>query len=227
MKLSKRRRSIEVIPRRWNQVSIERYNQLVKTIDEKQKLPVDVTTLTEAQIYAIQIADLELMIKRCLILTDLEYEQAEALATRELMKVNELIAKPIKNKLTRFFKLDGQLYEICLNPTKENARRYMNVMNACKEDGVTNMHRIMFAISKPINNVFRKKEVKIAPENIDAVVESFRQVPISIAKPVVVFFCNLSIRLTKDSLEFSNRQMKKIQELLKAEADSLNATVGR
>ncbi|MGL4598542.1 MAG: hypothetical protein ACRCYO_13575 [Bacteroidia bacterium] len=220
---------MKLIPRKWHEVSIETYNTLQKmsAAHTSSSGNIDVGDLTDLESISLQRKMVDELIAKAVCLTNIDPEVIEALPMKELYKVNDLIKKPIPQKIREFFRLDGQLYQVCLNPTKENARRYMSVMNACKDNGVDNFHRIMFAISKPINNVVRRKEVPIPPDKIDSVVESFKRIPISTAQPVVVFFCNLSIKLINDSLEFSNRQMKEIQTLLQAEAASLKDMVGQ
>ncbi len=202
---------MDIIPRNWNQVTVEMFQELSKTFKEEPQ------TVSGA---------MDLLIKRAVILTDLEVSEIEELPIEELYKVNDLLKKPMPEKIPKYIKHKGHLYAIRLNPKEESARVHMAVMNNCKEDGIKSMHRIMFSVCRPIKSLWSQKELKLSPTEIEQRIEDFKQLPISLVNPVVVFFWALTNRLMTDILEYSDEKMKEMQKMVAGQTDILENTVG-
>lgn len=197
------------IPRDWSQVTIEQYVLLQKTVTDK--------LLT-------QVERDELRITRAIILTggdDIE----ETTTMEELMWVDKLINTPMSTKISPRIRLNGNLYRVILNPTKELASRFKMAMNAAK-DGDENLHRLMFAICVPIKGIFRSREIQLDGAETQKRVEDFKQLPVSIAYPISLFFCNLSKELSKNTHQYLDEMVTTMTTTLNQTQQSLKDMAG-
>lgn len=195
-----------MIPRNWNDITVEKFVELQKTFKEKPQ--------TELERH-------DLLVKRALILTDLEIEEIENLPINELNRVDELIAKPF-GKMPTHIRLNKRIYRVIINPTVESSKRFKMVMNACKE-GDENLHRIIYSVCVPIKNLWSKKEKEMQAWEVQQCVEDFKQLPAGTALSIWLFFCQLSNELSNVTLQFLEQKMKQMQSKVQ---DSLKDLAG-
>ena len=70
-------------------------------------------------------------------------------------------------------------------------------MNAVKDDSIKNMHLTMFNLAKPIKATWLGwKQFDFENHEVSERLEEFKQMPISVAYPIAVFFLSLSKGLT-------------------------------
>ena len=192
-----------MIPTNWSQVTLENFYPFARTLSEEPK--------TELQM-------LELMIKRACFLSNEEVEVIEDLPAEELNKVNELIATPYPTKINKFIRFKGQLYKVILDPRKEKSWRYKAIMNECRKEG-DNLHRLMYLCCVPIKSILNQKEIEVPAHEVAERMESFKQLPISIVNPIVVFFCSHSKTLTENILSFSDQELRKMNKTIQEEIE--------
>lgn len=183
-----------MIPRNWNDITVEKFVELQKTFKEKPQ--------TELERH-------DLLVKRALILTDLEIDEIENLPINELNRVDELLAKPF-GKIPSHIRLNKRLYRVIINPTVESSKRFKMVMNACKE-GDENLHRIIYSVCVPVRNLFSKKEKQMQAWEVQQCVEDFKQLPAGTALSIWLFFCQLSNELSNVTLQYLDEKMKQMK----------------
>jgi hypothetical protein len=200
-----------MIPATWQEVTLENFYPLERTLKEEPKDEVEKH---------------DLLVKRACFISDMEVEEVQELTMNELLVVDKLLRTPLPTKLNLSFKLNGRLYVVKLDPTKWDAWRYKAVMNECRNIGSDNLHKLMFLVSVEIKNRFSTKEIKCPPEEVEERMEEFKQLSVALANPLVVFFYNLSNDLTENILSFSEAQMKKMKMTLNQETDYLKNSDG-
>ena len=199
-----------MLPKDWNDITIEQYVAVYKTLSEEPET-------AEAQ--------LNLLIKRVCLLTNQEPEWVEDNCTmQDLAKMQDFLKMELPTKLITDFRFNDKRYTVDVDPTKYDAGRYMSVMNQLKDSKIENLHKVIFQVVREVDWKGRTIEADLnkLPEDI----ESFKQLPLKIANPISVFFCNLSESLTDVILQYSTEQMKKTQKDLQTEIDYLNDSDG-
>lgn len=199
-----------MIPKNWSQVTVQQYAKYYPLREEKPTDPLEAHDLKMEKICA---------------LTGMELKEVLELTEDILGFVDDLERTPFPKKMIKYFRLNGQLYKVKPNPRSFTAGEFMAVMNACKDNTVDGLHRILFNVCDPIKNIFGKK-IKFKPEDIEDRMNDFKKLPVSIGWPIALFFWNLSDELNKNILEFSTQQMEKLNKKLQKEADYLERTDG-
>lgn len=199
-----------MLPKNWNDITIEQYVAVYKTLDEQPK---------DAE------AQLNLLIKRTCLLTFKEPEWVEDnLTMNDLAKMQDFLKSELPTKLIKEFRFKGRRYKVDIDPTKYDAGRYMSVMNQLKDSKIDNLHKIIFLICREVD--WKGKTVEVPIDELADRIDSFRELPMKIANPLSVFFYNLSNNLTDVILKYSTEQMKKAKELVQTEVDYLENSVG-
>ena len=195
-----------MIPSSWDSVTVESYVPFQKTLSENPQ--------SESEAY-------DLRIKRACLLANVDVDEVLNLPHKELMKVDDLLKKPIPTKIIKRFRLKGHLYQAHLDPRKYTAGEYMAVMNACKDKGAENIHRILFLVCRPINKV--GSIITIPPDEVEQRINDFKELPVSIGYPIALFFWNLSKKLTDATLDYSTEILKKVKgEMEVAYSDAMD-----
>ena len=140
------------------------------------------------------------------------------------LKGLDFMSHPPSGKPVKRFKLKGQWYEVKANIKDHKAENYMFVMDRLKElnrDPETtekNLHLIMATVCHPIK---RKgfKWVSVNNDLAETAQTFYNFMPISVAYPISVFFCELSkvsiptiknyLNTTIDKVEKETTQIKK------------------
>lgn len=199
-----------MIPATWDNVTIDQYVAIKKT---------------EAIVPKDKLEEHDLRVQRACILTGLDLDVINAWSFIELLKVDTLLSTAPPTKVVRHFRLNGNYYTFRENPKKYSGGEYSAVMNACKDGGLNNLHRLCYLISQPTNLLGFKKKVT-DPEDIEKRIEDFKQLPLKIANPMAVFFWTLSENLTDVILDYSAKKMTKITAAVQKEISYLEGTDG-
>jgi len=198
-----------MIPKDWSEVTLEMYTKLHPTLTVEG------------------LSDLELVdnkINQISILTGLSLEDSENAPLTYMDNIKTLLETPLPTKIHRRFRIGKQNYEFNLDANKLKQGGYVAIMNAIKDDSIKNMHMTMFNLAKPIKASFVGwKQFDFEPSEVTERLEEFKQMPISVAYPIAVFFLNLSRTLTEDLEGYFSKLMtsekKKLEEI---KADLLN-----
>ena len=182
-----------MIPKDWSQVTLEMYSKLHPTL------------ITEG------LSDLELVdnkINQVSILTGLSLKDAAYTPLTYMDSIRELLETPLPTKIHRRFKIGNHNYEFNIDANKLKQGGYIGIMDAVKDDSINNMHVTMFNLAKPIKASFKGwKQYDLEQHEVTDRLNDFKQMPISVAYPIAVFFLNLSKSLTKDLEDYFDRLM--------------------
>ena len=198
------------VPNNWDNVTIDQYVAIKKT---------------EAIIPKDKLEEHDLRVQRACILTDLDLDVINAWSFEELLKVDKLMETDLPTRVIKRFKVNGNRYRFKENPKKYSGGEYSAIMNACKDGGLNNLHRLCYLISQPKNVLGFNKKVA-DPEDIEKRIEDFKQLPLKVANPMAVFFWTLSEVLTDAILDYSTKKMMKITEQVQKEISYLEGTDG-
>ena len=194
-----------MLPKNWNDITIEQYVAVYKTLEEEPK---------DAE------AQLNLLIKRTCLLTFKEPEWVEDnLTMNDLAKMQDFLKSELPTKLIADFRFKGRKYKADIDPTKYDAGRYMSVMNQLKDSKIDNLHKVIFLICREVD--WKGKTIEVPIEELGQRIEDFKELPLKIANPLSVFFYSLSDNLTNAILEYSTELMKKAQEKIQEEMSYL------
>ena len=207
-----------MIPTHWDHISTRQYMLLNKSL----KKPVPETAGER----------LDLLIERTMIITQLPLEDALKTPLTELQKVEKLLKTPLPTKIYKEFKLNGVWYEFTLNPKEINSEQFAGIKEAIKEDPEQGYAMAMYYLAKPfknsiVNRILKRKYIETDPADVVDVIESFHDLPITVSRPVCLFFLTVSEAYKNYSAEYSKNQMKTAkQKLDKAVTDLVSVTVG-
>jgi len=199
-----------MLPKNWNDITIEQYVAVYKTLSEDPK---------DAE------AQLNLLVKRVCLLTNQEPDWVEDNCTmQDLAKMQDFLKSDLPLKLIKDFRFEGRRYKVDIDPTKYDAGRYMSVMNQLKDSKIENLHKVIFQVCREVD--WKGKTIEVDLKELPSRIESFKQLPLKVANPISVFFWSLSNNLTDVTLQYSISQMEKAKKALQTEIDCLSDSVG-
>ena len=151
------------------------------------------------------------------ICCNIKYSEASKLSIDDLRKIYSslgFIEKLPDEKIIEKYALNGVVYQCQYDISKITAGQYVDIKEATKVDSIGRIHEIMAALYLPVGK-------KYGDENIGDMAELFyRNMPISIAYPLAVFFCNLLNGSMPDiSLYLENQAIMKTREAMKQIAE--------
>lgn len=191
----------------WNKITIE---QFVKTQAIINQEPED-----ELDLHAQKKLIAE-------IITGKSIEEIENMLMSDIDNIYlECLTPSLPQKIVKRFKLNGVKYEFDLEATDLTSGRYMSIMESIKGNPLDNLHSVLFNIAHPIkrNALGVFKRYNFEANEVHKRIEDFKQMPIFIANPIAVFFCNLSRALTDVSVDSSLAKLN----LMKREMEELTA----
>lgn len=191
----------------WNKITIE---QFVKTQAIINQEPED-----ELDLHAQKKLIAE-------IITGKSIEEIENMLMSDIDNIYlECLTPSLPQKIVKRFKLNGVKYEFDLEATDLTSGRYMSIMESIKGNPLDNLHSVLFNIAHPIkrNALGVFKRYNFEANEVHKRIEDFKQMPIFIANPIAVFFCNLSKALTDVSVDSSLAKLN----LMKREMEELTA----
>lgn len=191
----------------WNKITIE---QFVKTQAIINQEPED-----ELDLHAQKKLIAE-------IITGKSIEEIENMLMSDIDNIYlECLTPSLPQKIVKRFKLNGVKYEFDLEATDLTSGRYMSIMESIKDNPLDNLHSVLFNIAHPIkrNALGVFKRYNFEANEVHKRIEDFKQMPIFIANPIAVFFCNLSKALTDVSVDSSLAKLN----LMKRDMEELTA----
>ncbi len=136
--------------------------------------------------------------------------------------------KPLQSaKSFRFF-IKGKRFEIKLNATELTGGQYIDLMTFLKDPEATNqnIHNILAVIVLPLKFGLFKSKYDGEAHAIRAAF-FYENMSVSIAYPILVFFCNLSEHLTQAIQDYLKTETVKKMDMIKVGMqDIMSATAG-
>jgi hypothetical protein len=198
-------------PKNWSDITIRKYIERVKLSRKSGS----------------ELETIEQMIKLAAVTFECSEEEAADIGLDKLNQVNQLFKSEKPTKIVKEIRLNGQHFEFELNPNKLTASQYAGVMEATKDIDI-NLHLFLFHLARPYNySWFRKKYIKLEDYQTIELIDQFKDIPMSVANPIAVFFFNLSMELTKNLEAYSDQKLKEMNKLLdRTKTDLLKDTDG-
>jgi hypothetical protein len=181
------------MPKSWDELTVGQYQELHPTFEKEYKNPVDK------------------VIEQLMILTNCSSDEVEALTVDDLHSLQEqmtFLNKPIDKRLRVIFKVKGNRYRFEVNARKLTGGAYMSAMHLAEKDPNTKLHQVLFNIAKPINRFGRDK--KVSKDFYEDHVDDFKELPMSVAFPIVSFFLTLCQVLTTRIEDYSIQTLQKM-----------------
>lgn len=198
-------------PRNWNELTVGMYEKLYPTFSKEYKNPIDK------------------IIEQLMILTGAGIDEVERLKIEDFQDIQkdlQFLNTPIQSKLKKKFWIGWKRFKFETNARKLNGGAYMSAMHIMENDANTKLHQVLFTIAKPINILGREKKIRDYNQYVEDNMESFKDIPMSVAYPIVSFFLTLSKRLTDftedylvDHMQKMNKNLKTIKEDLEKDLD--------
>jgi hypothetical protein len=198
-------------PKNWSDITIRKYIERVKLSRKSGS----------------ELETIEQMIKLAAVTFECSEEEAANIGLDKLNQVNQLFKSEKPTKIVKEIRLNGQHFEFELNPNKLTASQYAGVMEATKDIDI-NLHLFLFHLARPYNySWFRKKYIKLEDHQTIELIDQFKDIPMSVANPIAVFFFNLSTEFTRILNDYSDQKLKEINKILdQTKTDLLKDTDG-
>jgi hypothetical protein len=198
-------------PKNWSDITIRKYIERVKLSRKSGS----------------ELETIEQMIKLAAVTFECSEEEAADIGLDKLNQVNQLFKSEKPTKIVKEIRLNGQHFEFELNPNKLTASQYAGVMEATKDIDI-NLHLFLFHLARPYNySWFRKKYIKLEDYQTIELIDQFKDIPMSVANPIAVFFFNLSTEFTRILNDYSDQKLKEMNKILdQTKTDLLKDTVG-
>ena len=197
------------LPHNWNEITIGQFIDL---------LPSNYKGLN----------DVEQLIYTLAVVTQSTKDEVRKLSIRDakeysskLSFLNELPKGRVKLK----FKLKGKGYIVEPDASKSSAGTYMSTMHIFQglqndEEHINkNLHIILAQVIKPTKWSWKKfKRIQVDVDIMELAKLLYEELPVSIAYPIIVFFCKLSKLLTPVINDYSTKTVSQtMEELLQVE----------
>lgn len=185
-------------PKNWSDITIRKYIERVKLSRRSGS----------------ELETIDQMIKLAAVTFECSEDEAANIGLDKLNQVNQLFRSEKPTKIVKEIRLNGQHFEFELNPNKLTASQYAGVMEATKDIDL-NLHLFLFHLARPYNySWFRKKYIKLEDHQTIELIDQFKDIPMSVANPIAVFFFNLSIEFTRILNDYSDQKMKEMNKIL-------------
>lgn len=190
----------------------------------KVTIPKDFSGITIGQFIELQNIKsidsdvIDFMVDFVSTISNLTYKEAASLSVADLRKIYDSLGwfnEGVKEtNITERYELDGVMYVANIDISKITANQYVSIMTALKNGTDANLHHIMAALYIPYG-----KKYDDIPAN-EVAEKFYKNMPITIAYPLAVFFCNLLKDSMKDiNLYLSSQAMEKTRQALKEVAE--------
>jgi hypothetical protein len=198
-------------PKNWSDITIRKYIERVKLSRKSGS----------------ELETIEQMIKLAAVTFECSEEEAANIGLDKLNQVNQLFKSDKPTKIVKEIRLNGQHFEFELNPNKLTASQYAGVMEATKDIDI-NLHLFLFHLARPYNySWFKKKYIKLEDHQTIELIDQFKDIPMSLANPIAVFFFNLSTEFTRILNDYSDQKLKEMNKILdQTKTDLLKDTDG-
>lgn len=190
----------------WKDITIKKYLE-IHTINEK------ITDSLEREIHLIAC------------IKDTTYEEIEKMNLKDLTKESASLSwmqELPSSKIPLFFKFKGSRYQATIITQEMTAGQFIDFTTVCnnvkKEELVYQMASLIACMVKRKKLMWKLPFVKYEYEGYDKY--NFEDLPMSIAYPYFVFFCNVLTNLLPAMENYSKsiikKQMKEIKKILKS-----------
>jgi hypothetical protein len=198
-------------PKNWSDITIRKYIERVKLSRKSGS----------------ELETIEQMIKLAAVTFECSEEEAANIGLDKLNQVNQLFKSEKPTKIVKEIRLNGQHFEFELNPNKLTASQYAGVMEATKDIDI-NLHLFLFHLARPYNySWFKKKYIKLEDHQTIQLIDQFKDIPMSVANPITVFFFNLSTEFTRILNDYSDQKLKEMNKIIdQTKTDLLKDTDG-
>lgn len=196
------------IPKSWSDISVGQYIMLME-VEEADINPVIKLIRSVAILLKKEVKEVELMTVK------------EAKDIKEQMK---FLSEPLPSELIKDFKLDGKRYSLILNASEINGGQYASISNKLKgaENDPNLIRNSLHEILTSVSTYTGVKPKKLPKDYYSETAKVFYdKLPISIAYPCCVFFCEVSKRLTLSIVDYLSEKSLKMTEEVKAEMTQL------
>lgn len=192
------------LPTSWAEVTIRQYHQVISIFN------VHKDDWVETQIKLLALFSGQ---------TVKEVEQINYMELKKEAAKLAFLSEPIpEGKLASTFKLKGKVYKAALLHSDMKGGQFMDFSHAGKgctpEELPYHMHELIASmcqtrIDNPKVNWFKRVTATWKYEGYDKTAEDFLDMPMTLAYPYYVFFCNVLTNLQEPILEYSQKQIKK------------------
>lgn len=196
------------IPNSWADISLAQFQEYQNTLEE---VPIDAE---EEQL---------LLERRAIALTGWSQDEIDKLTQAQLYHINNITKKDIAGKLRKRIKVNGKRYRVMQYPHKEESMRNKAIMHACKKKEP--LYKLLFLICVPIDWLGRDVELK--SWEFQERLNDFKNVPITVANPIIVFFWTISNELTNLTLQYSDQTLIQMKKKVETEIDSMKLLAGQ
>lgn len=163
----------------------------------------------------LELKEFEMLYAKVCAIMDCSLEEAKNMTIADKIDLEKLIKKPIPNRLRKRFKLNGVTYR----RKKIKAGKYVAIKNAAKRGTLKNLHHILFLVCEPVKFGFRKqfpfigwKAYEFEADEIKKRIIDFKELPMSVANPLSLFFLTFSKRLKSLLEDYSIKSLKEMQK---------------
>ena len=205
------------IPTEWSDITIEKYIAL-------------------RPVLAVESNEVTKIINVLCLLSGKKRQEIEQLSIpqySDLIKKMEFLHKPIPEELNKdVFKINGEYYKFCLDPSNILFGEYISVMEILEkaknnpEIIYDNIHNLLTVICKPLTKKWWGFKNKQITNNLVKETSSnfYKNMPITIAYPITVFFYQNLTTLTQTIKTFMELEYKRLMK--EANKEVVTRTVG-
>ncbi len=206
------------LPTSWKEISLKTYCDFEKIINDKS---------LDNHAKDVEIVSLLSGLSRSEILVLPLKTFHECLDKISFLNNLDLIV-PLKSSKHLRFCIRGKWFKINLNASDLNGGQYIDLMTFLKENEnpLLNIHNVLAVIATPLKwgLIPQKYDGK---DHADRASFLYENMPMSIAYPVLVFFCNLSQHLTAAMQDYLKTETTKKMNQIQAEMlDIMSVTAG-
>ena len=214
------------VPKKWDNIELRKFVHYCDYIGEEPE------TIEER---------FELIYKKACALLDISLADAKKLTVKQQAGIVKLAKMPMPMKLKPRFKHKGIKYRpigsrySIVDAREIDGDRYSAIKALAKKSTSENLHQVLYLVCEPIKWGFRKEfpfigwhKIEMDASEIEQGIMDFKDLPMKVANPLIVFFLTLSKRLSvllKDysiqTLNGMTKEMKELQADLEKDMDGL------
>ena len=216
------------VPNKWDNIELRKFVHYCDYIGEEPE------TIEER---------FELIYKKACALLDVSLADAKKLTVKQQADIVKLAKKPMPMYLKVRFKHKGIRYRpigskhSIVDARELDGDRYSAIKALAKKGTSENLHQILYLVCEPIKYGFKKSfpfigwnRVDMDASQVEQGIKDFKDLPMKVANPLIVFFLTLSKRLSvllKDysiqTLNGMTKEMKELQADLEKDMDGLQS----
>lgn len=200
------------LPKNWSQVTIGQFvNLLPSSYKDMSEITANIHTLS--------------------ILGNISKDEVRSMLVEDIKKKSSTLSfldELPKEHYKATFKLNGQRYRVEPNANKMSAGSYITTMHLFQdlandpEKIEKNLHIILAQVVQPIKRKWFKW-VEVEKDRMEIAEDFYNYLPMDIAYPICVFFCNLLKELTPIIDDYSIKKLQQTKaKLMQVQKDLAN-----